>query len=319
MIICFAVNSSILFAQQKESIAFTAALKNEILELDETTALSVVKKIDQIITYNNAGAKAPISQLFVIYPEFTIINDDVIETGVQKTFVIRAELSLFAMSLVDGSTFGNIVMNIEGNGRSKQACLRQMINSVRYTDPKFSKFISDAQDNVVEYYKRLVPTLLKKAQTLVAQTKYEEAMAVLAFIPETINEYDIVSKLMEEIFIKEKDRQASVLISQARANFKLNDKEAAVAFLALIDPLSTHYAEAQKLIDEYAPDYENLSEKGEKLSKNIAQNKELSTNTSAKKAEIKKSSKEESKKQAMKILDEIKAKKSTLNKELGTK
>lgn len=236
-------------ATEKESISFSALGLQGDTPLNEENGKNLTVKLQQIIAYNNAGAKTSQSRLFVIYPEFVVTNSDIVNTGMRNIYVIRGELSLFSRNLTDDNTFSTVVLRLEGSGKSEQDCYRTMINSVKGSNPKVTGFIKESQQRVIEYYDRIMPQVLAKAQKQISSLEYEDALATLSIIPECVDEYMSVSELMSRTYMNMLDRDATLKINKAKLLVAKKEYLPAMDTLSTVDPLSNHYGEACSMIE----------------------------------------------------------------------
>ncbi len=244
------LSTFMLKAQDIPQIGFSAKLVEPINQLNEANTQSLLIKIDQIIARNGYGASAAISSIFVVYPSFVITKEDVIETGMRPVNVLRAELSLFAMNLIDKSIYGTTTISLEGNGRSQQEAIQSMFANLRATNTQFAKFIKGAANRIVDYYAVNTPVLLTRAQTLANNGDYENALAILSTIPETVNNYDMVASRMNELFEVVADRQGKASIQKANACIAIQDYVGALNALLEVNPISKQFENASALIEQ---------------------------------------------------------------------
>lgn len=235
-------------ATEKENISFRAlGLQGETpLNADNQKRLTL--KIEQAVAYNNAGANTAQSQLFVIWPEFVTTTSDVVNTGMRNVYVVRGELSLFSRNLMDDNTFATVVLPLEGSGKSEQNCYRVMINSIRGSNPQIARFIAESQQRVIEYYERIMPQVLAKAERQMTALEYDDALVTLSIIPECVDGYLTVSELMGKAYAKVLDRDADIKINNAKALVVKKSYIPAIDTLATIDPMCSRYDEAWQMI-----------------------------------------------------------------------
>ena len=239
-----------LSAAEKENISFKAmGLQNET-PLNEDNQKRLTLKIEQAVAYNNAGANTAQSQLFVIYPEFVTTSSDVVNTGMRNIYVVRGELSLFSRNLMDDNTFATVVLPLEGSGKTEQDCYRVMINSIRGSNPQIARFISESQQRVIEYYERIMPQVLAKAERQMTALEYDDALVTLSIIPECVDGYYTVSELMSKAYAKILDRNADMAINEAKTLIVKKEYMQAIEVLSTIDPMSSKYDEAWQMIAE---------------------------------------------------------------------
>lgn len=67
-------------------------------------------------------------------------------------------------------------------------------------------FMRSVQEKVVEYFTQNLPLLVTKANSLANREEYEQALAVLAVVPESAAEYPDIARLISEIYAKKMNR-----------------------------------------------------------------------------------------------------------------
>ena len=166
-------------------------------QLGDNNAAALKNKISKIITRNGMADAAG---LFVVTPTLTITDDGAVDTGMTTLHVLRADLTLSVKNLFEDTVFGSQTISLQANGKSMEACMRSLINKVNVNDARFAKLIGDVQQGIADYYTRQMPKILAKVNSLVAREEYEDAMAALAVIPESVDEYEAVEELKVQVY-----------------------------------------------------------------------------------------------------------------------
>ena len=161
-------------------------------QLGDNNAAALKNKISKIITRNGMADAAG---LFVVTPTLTVTDDGTVDTGMTTVHVVRADLTLSVKNLFENTVFASQTVSLQANGKSEEACMRSLINKVNVNDVRFAKMIKDVQQSIADYYTRQMPKILAKVNSLVAREEYEDAMAALAVIPESVDEYEAVEEL----------------------------------------------------------------------------------------------------------------------------
>lgn len=241
--------SHIVSAQTgSDGIGFSSWIKDPIDGFSEQNTKSVTVKIDQIIARNSAGATSALSVVFAIYPEFIITREDVVKTGMKNIYVINAELTLFAVNKADMSNYGSVTIALKGNGNSKSQCIGSMLNTIRPTNPALARFVFAARDKIAEYYTKSMPQIMTKVNSMVTRGKYDEALVMLALIPESVADYDMVATKMSSIYMHSADKKALDYINKAKVLIIQKEYDAALEELLNVDPLCAEFKSAEKLV-----------------------------------------------------------------------
>lgn len=241
-----------LTAQQQPCVGFLSWIREPVEALGETNEQALQTKIDQIIARNNMGATTAMDMFFAVYPSFVVTGSDVIETGMKPVTVVRGELTLFAVNRADMSNYGMVAVSLEANADTEQQAVRKMIAGVRATDQVFARFLKSAQQKIVDYYGRMTPKIVTKANAFAAQNNYDDALALLAMIPECVDNYDQITALMVDIYTKYAEYDADLAIREGKSQFAIHNFEAAVDALLRVEPTSSRAREAYDIIDQIA-------------------------------------------------------------------
>ncbi len=182
----------------------------EFLGENVTTALQ--NKMSKIIT--RAGM-ADSEGFFALVPSITITDDGIVDTGMAKMRVMRADLTLSVVNSIDGTTFDSQTVSLQGNGNSDEACKRALINKLNVNDARFAKMLQDARGSINDFYSRQMPTLMKKIEAMVAAEKYDEALAAMSMIPEGVAQYSEVCDLKIEVYNRMLTIETSRTVAEA--------------------------------------------------------------------------------------------------------
>lgn len=209
-------------------------------QLGENNAAALRNKISKIITRNGMADAAG---LFVVTPTLTVTDDGTVDTGMTTLHVVRADLTLSVKNLFEDTVFGSQTIPLQANGKSGEACMRSLINKVNVSDARFAKLIRDVQKDIADYYTRQMPKILAKVNSLVAREQYEDAMAALAVIPESVDEYEAVSELKVQVYNKLLAGEVKRAVAEADILVRQGDIDGALDLCRACNPVSPNYGE----------------------------------------------------------------------------
>lgn len=104
-------------------------------------------------------------------------------------------------------------------------------------------------EKIIDYYTTRIPALTAKAKSLADRTEYDQALAVLASVPESVDEYPAIADQMVAIYMKKIDKDGTAFLQNAKAKLAQHDLEGALNELIRIDPSSNCFAKATEMID----------------------------------------------------------------------
>ena len=235
----------------KSRIGFSYEPGTYPVEITDNVARTLENKVNQIISRNCAGASIASSAVFAIRPEVIITSQDVVSTGMRGVYVSRGEVTLYAVGLLDGNTYASIIIPIEGSApNNAQAAINQMIQRINVSDVRIVRFIQTAQQKIEDFFVENTPVLMQKAEVLAKKGQYEEAVAVLSLIPESVSSYETVAKRISEYYTAAIDIEAEKQMNEVDVLLVKGEIEAALDILAKIDPLSTYSPKAKEKINK---------------------------------------------------------------------
>ena len=168
---------------------------------------------------------------------------------IRDRHVLRADLTLSVKNLFEDTVFGSQTISLQANGKSMEACMRSLINKVNVNDARFAKLIGDVQQDIADYYTRQMPKILAKVNSLVAREEYEDAMAALAVIPESVDEYEAVEELKVQVYDKLLAGEVTRAVAQADILVRQGDIDGALELCRACNPVSPNYGEVIRFLN----------------------------------------------------------------------
>lgn len=234
-------------AQSKIAIA---PFVSEELDVHESIKSTLEKKLMQMATQNGFGAS---SSAFVITPSLDIIDKYATAT-VPSQFVVEMEVSFFVVNIVEDIIVSEISYEVKGVDTSEQKAIKAAINQVNVKSPRVRKFMEASRAKIVEYYADRVPVILEKAEAQANIGEYENALATLNAVPESVEGYSMVLDKMTEIYLKKVDKDAKMVLQEAKAKMALKEYNVAMDKLLKIPPTSSYFEEASNMFDNIKSD-----------------------------------------------------------------
>lgn len=220
--------------------------------LGQNNMLALRNKLSKIITRNGM---ADAEGFFALVPSIAITDDGTVDTGMAKMRIMYADLTLSVVNIVDGTVFDSQTVALQGNGNSDEACLRAIINKLNVNDARLSKLLRDARTSIDAFYERQMPNLMKKVDTMIATEKYEEALAALSLIPESVAQYNEVCDKLVEVYNRVLEIETSRLLAEADNLVRMGRIDEALEKCRMADIMSPNYGDVVdflKRLDEEA-------------------------------------------------------------------
>ncbi len=234
-------------AQQQESkVALSPYVSYDITEVPEKAMKTLHSKLTAMVTANGF---ASIGNDLVITAVPTLLGLNVTATAPAQ-FVAEMEVEIFVLNNVEQVIIDQIIVPVRGIGQSEQKAMISAMGQLNARSRDVKEFMANIRSKVIEYYKGRIPAIITKANSLAEMAKFDEALTVLAAVPESLDEYPQIAGLMVDIYKKRIDREAQQLITVAKARIAEGDKYAAMDQLVKVDPFSSLSKDATKLINQ---------------------------------------------------------------------
>ncbi len=232
-------------AQAPESkICITPYLCEEVA-LPQGALNSMNNKLLQMATQNNFGSR---SNDFVLTVN-TTVADKQITASVPAQYIVDLELTFYVVGIAEQVIVNQTAVSVRGIGRTNDRAYISAINHINPRTPALRRFMTEAREKIVDYYATRVPVLCSKAQSLADRGEYEKALGVLGTIPESVEEYPMIAEKMTATYVQMLDKYATVSLQTAKSKMVLKDYEGALEELGYVDPMSSRFDEACKMVD----------------------------------------------------------------------
>ncbi|MFR9650776.1 MAG: hypothetical protein SNG35_01975 [Rikenellaceae bacterium] len=229
----------------KEMVSITPVLGSEI-QLPEQGKKMLSQKLTQITTQNGFGATH--GGGIVLTANVVVMNSQATAT-VPPMIAVEAELSLVLLNISEKIIIDELTIPLRGIDSNKDRALIKAINTLSPRSTEVRRFMTNCRTKVLDYYTTRVPIIIANANSLVERREYDQAMAILATIPNTVDEYPVIADMMVEIYIKRLDITATDIINRAQLMESRGEFNNAMEALLRVDQSSTLYPTALKRIE----------------------------------------------------------------------
>lgn len=236
------------------AITLTPYVSEEVEYLPVEARATLQNKLSQLIV--KQGVSSEMFGRFVLTANVVPLTQDITATAPPK-YAYTLSINFFIGDGFDGKMFASYSTTIKGVGETETKAYMAAIKNIRTNDPELSNFISKGKSDIVNYYNSQIDRIIKEAQTLASQNKYDEALYMLATVPvECTQAYSKASAALEPMYKKYLDREGELALSQAKQLWNTHqDAETAdrvAELLSEIDPSSSAYAGATELSETIA-------------------------------------------------------------------
>lgn len=139
-------------------------------------------KLNQITTNNGMGGSA-VNPRFIITAVLNVGTKDIIP-GPPQMIAQNIDVTLFVGDAITNTVFSNTVISIKGVGTNENKALIDAIKNINPKNKDISAFLEEGKNKIISYYTTQCDFIIKDAETLAKQQKFDEAIYKLALVPE---------------------------------------------------------------------------------------------------------------------------------------
>lgn len=251
--ICIAaLMSATMFAAETEFLPISVYAADNSENFPEGAKAMIENKLTQLLTRNGIAGLDYMGQ-FVLTVTTTPLDKDII-AGPPMKISEKMEMNLYIVDAYAKTIFSSTSFTVRGLGETENKCYLNAISRMPLQTPQIAQFIQEGKEKIIGYYDHEGEALIKKAQYLAKQKKYDEALFWVALIPQQSKHYDAALAAGQAIYQQYINNECNVNLAAARqawaAHQNANGAEAAGEFLAKILPDAACYGDAMALYKE---------------------------------------------------------------------
>ncbi|MBV6484861.1 MAG: hypothetical protein KFKLKKLM_01379 [Flavobacteriales bacterium] len=231
-------------------VAITAWVPDQIEGMPTTARQSLANKLTQIINKNGVAASS-FNSRFILTANIIVATKDLTATAPPMQ-AYTLDVNLYIGDGLDGTLFASTSIQVKGVGQNETKAYMQALNNIKPENPELAAFVQKGKEKIVEYYNSKCDFLIKEANTLASQNKYEEAIFLLTSVPDACAQcYDKAIAAIGPMYQKMIDRDCKLKLAEASniwsANQSMDAADQAGAILSSIEPQSSCYGEVKAL------------------------------------------------------------------------
>jgi hypothetical protein len=210
-------------------------------------------KLSQITSSNGMGG-SKLNPRFVLTP-----NVIVEETGMTPTAPAMVYLNLSVVFYVgdgiEGTLFANQSISVKGVGETETKAYIAAFRNIKSADPKLKTLLEEGKNKIITYYNTQCDFIIKEAQSLADQNKFDEAIFKLVQVPNVCKEcFDKCNEAVAPLFKRKIDRECQLKLAEAKgiwnSSISYEGGQRAAQVLATIEPQAACYGEVKSLLAE---------------------------------------------------------------------
>ena len=250
--IAAALISATMFAAETEYLPISVYAYEDVEPFPQGAKALVENKLTQLLTQNGVAGMDYLGQ-FILTVSTTPLDKDVIP-GPPMKISEKMEMNFYIVDAYAKTIFASTSITVRGLGETENKCYLNAISHMPLQTPQMAQFIKDGKSKIIDYYDHEAEAMLKKARFMAQQKNYEEALSVIALIPQQSKHFDAALAAGQEIYQMYIDNECALNLAAARQAWaaEQNSKGAYAAgeYLANILPDAGCYGDAMELYKE---------------------------------------------------------------------
>jgi hypothetical protein len=209
----------------------------------------LVNKLQQIVTINGLGGGSS-NPRFVITANVATLTKDIVP-GPPAMIAQNLQITFYIVDYQERIVFNTTSIMTKGVGTNETKAYIQAIKEIKPSSTEIKQFVELAKVKLIEYFNSHCDILIKKAETLATQKRYEEAIFQLTTVPEIcLDCYNLAMDKSTEVYKQYVNNRCAEDLTKARAAWATFDETSALFYLSDIFPDTKCYGEAQALVTE---------------------------------------------------------------------
>ena len=209
-----ALMSATMLAVETEFLPISVSANDNSESFPEGAKAMIENKLTQLLTRNGIAGLNYQGQ-FVLTVTTTPLDKDVIP-GPPAKIAEKMEMNLYIVDAYAKTIFSSTSLTVRGLGETENKCYLNAISRMPLQSPQMAAFIKEGKEKIIGYYDHEGEALIKKAQHLAKQKQYEEALFLVALIPQQSKHYDAAMAAGVEIYQQFVNNECNIELAAAR-------------------------------------------------------------------------------------------------------
>lgn len=201
----------------------------------------LITKLDQITSNNGMGGSQS-NPRFIITANVNVGTKDII-AGPPQMIAQNLDVTLFIGDAVTNTIFSNTTLSLKGVGTNENKAFIEAFKTINPKNKEVLAFLEEGKTKIINYYSTNCDFMIKDAQTLVKQEKYDEAIFQLSLVPDVCKDcYFKCLDTLTKIYQQKIDADCKVKFNEAKVTWTAaqtpNGAEKAGDILSTINPMA---------------------------------------------------------------------------------
>lgn len=238
---------------QTNNIQLYVCAPEQVEDVPETSMNYLVNALCTAISSDDLAAQSNYLTQFLLVPKVNVATKNVL-ANTQQQIVLTLDVTLQIVDDLSSTTYASKTISLKGVGTNETKAYNSAFRTINKQNQQIISLISSGKKRILDFYEAETENIIKKANLLASQEKYDEAFYLLSMIPSQCSKYDLGISAGLTIWNKYKDYSCSIDLAKAQsvwtAGQDYNAAKLAGLYLANILPDSKCYGDAQQLYKE---------------------------------------------------------------------
>jgi hypothetical protein len=213
----------------------------------------LMNKLNQI-TSNNGMGGSQANPRFIITANVTVGSKDII-AGPPQMFAQNIEVTLFVGDAISNIIFSNTTLSLKGVGTNENKAFIEALKTINSKNKEVLAFLEEGKNKIINYYSTNCDFIIKNAQSLERQEKYEDAIYQLSLVPDVCKDcYFKCLETLSTVYQHKIDFECKTKLNQAKITWSgqqnINQAESAINILSEINSNASCIEDVSLLIKE---------------------------------------------------------------------
>ncbi len=175
-------------------------------------------KLNQI-TSNNGMGGSQANPRFIITANVNVGTKDII-AGPPQMIAQNIDITLFVGDAVTNTIFSNTTLSLKGVGTNENKAFIDALKTINPKNKEVLAFLEEGKTKIINYYSTNCDFIIKDAQALVKQEKYDEAIFQLSLVPDVCKDcYFKCLDTLTQIYQQKIDADCKVKFNEAKVTW----------------------------------------------------------------------------------------------------
>ena len=178
----------------------------------------LLTKLNQITSNNGMGGSQS-NPRFIITANVNVGTKDII-AGPPQMIAQNLDVTLFIGDAITNTIFTNTTLSLKGVGTNENKAFIEALKTINPKNKEVLAFLEEGKTKIINYYSTNCDFIIKDAQTLVKQEKYDEAICQLSLVPDVCKDcYFKCLDTLTQIYQQKIDADCKVKFNEAKVTW----------------------------------------------------------------------------------------------------